>query len=703
MLFSGIFIGVFIILSLLLISYYSQTTKQIASRAEETGSESAGQHQVENTLDSISRYSKNYIDNNKWESIQKGQEQILHLPSGLPMLFTVNLDIQEGSIAVNFGEKERIIDVFGQQTVEILSLPSELSEETKVAIVGRDELSSFTIGYTEVKELNMSETAGRWFHDEDSSYSSLENSQSSVVPEDKSEVIDPSVESVLGTMEANNSNIIYQTIPVIIGMSHQVVENHCEGPLDQDGLCSKVKTLALRDLELVNERFKETGKKLEFIRFDSPWDQASSKDLGCGNAKGGQVLPPLVCKHDKDKLYIAILYVVKDSRWNGISSGGDASPETDKASLRYVAPFKDAQSDFWEYQEGGVQNLSSANTLSHEFGHICRQIHTPWVPGKNDPFYKTGYYLYYMGDLRNAYVHDMRNEWVLELTKRARCAPVEDKVTPFNSVPDKLTLNLIKNEKYRFDYGSYNIYPTSGGDGEIKLLPQIISAGDIIINSSVKIFTKDLFSKYPLLLLIINDINGDQYYTWLSLMEVNLAYWNSDSPTSPNDLKIDKYAGRVDPSLKVKIEKASQKKVSIDLFVKGICGLGENQLCNIDLSDKALVTLKSPNNFQEEINKWIPTNNPNYTNVIPVHYQDEITLFNADSTLNGKVSIYFTTTLLKTDPLKGNKYCKRTYDIKLNKEDSMIKLSQTISTSDYNSQAYICQSTPFADLANKWN
>lgn len=317
---------------------------------------------------------------------------------------------------------------------------------------------------------------------------------------------------------SNNSQSPEQTIELIIGMSLQVVKNHCNlGDIDVNTLrCPLVEELALRDLAKLNEAFQETGKTFVFKMFDKPWDQIRDVSI-CGYASGGQTLPILSCSIKNNKmLYIAILHVP-----GALKSGGD----TDNGSsvVRYTAPAKNIRKDEKDYWETPEYHFYSWEVLIHEVDHKVGMNHFPSVEPKDNEVKKIGFsgssldsdQIFY-GDLFDP---GQRREWAYELSKRCEFS-VSGLCSHIYDVPDQLTIEFGESGG-----GEYIIYGDTYKQSVHIIENKILTSGSV--EESGKIILeriKTLFNKHELLFIVIS--RGDkQYFFWLNRMDLNLRYW----------------------------------------------------------------------------------------------------------------------------------------------------------------------------------
>ncbi len=213
--------------------------------------------------------------------------------------------------------------------------------------------------------VDMSENAGRELEENGTLLKSLKVPVGSLANESEGNSVRGEIKSV------------EQEIGVVIGISKQVVKDHCDGSeesriIRSDTLrCPIVEDYALRDLKNANDLLQSTGKRYLFSYFDTPWNQAIEQEGACGKASGGQYLPETECSLknslNSNSIYIAILYVS-----NSKESGGQSI----SSSIRYTAPTavheKDGEIsiDYWNLGD------STSRSITHELGHSLGQTHT---------------------------------------------------------------------------------------------------------------------------------------------------------------------------------------------------------------------------------------------------------------------------------------------------------------------------------------
>lgn len=313
-----------------------------------------------------------------------------------------------------------------------------------------------------------------------------------------------------------------QKIEVIIGISLQVIKNHCNlGDIDgKTLLCPLVKELALRDLKKLNEAFQGTGKSFEFKMFDRPWDQMRDTSI-CGAASGGQTLPALSCSIKNNKmLYIAILHVAGESRSGGNTDGGSSV-------VRYTAPAKNIRRDEKDYWETPEQHLYSWEVLIHEVDHKVGIHHFPSVEPKDNGVQKIGFSAsslkgdeIFHGDLFDP---GKRREWAYELSKRCEFS-VSGLCSHIYDVPNQLTIEFSESGG-----GEYTIYGDTYKQSAHIIENKIITSGRVEESGKIMLGEiKTLFNKHELLFIVISRGN-QQYHFWLNRMDLNLRYWNGET------------------------------------------------------------------------------------------------------------------------------------------------------------------------------
>lgn len=328
----------------------------------------------------------------------------------------------------------------------------------------------------------------------------------------------------LDTSLSNDLPSLEQTIEVIIGMSLQVVKNHCDlGDIDATTLrCALVERLALHDLEKLNENFKGTGKTFIFKMFDRPWDQEKEVSI-CGYASGGQTLPTLSCSIKNNKmLYITILHVSGERSSGGNTDGGSSV-------IRYTAPSRSTkkEQDHWENPE---THLYSWEVLVHEVGHKVGMHHFPTVEPKDNEVMKIGFSAsslsgdeVFHGDLFDP---DKRHEWAYELSKRCEFR-VDGRCIRIYDVPNQLTVEFGESGG-----GVYTVYGDVYKQYSHMVKDKVLTSGKIEEGGRI-IFKniKTLFNEHEVLFIVIFR-GGQQYYFWLNRMDLNLRYWKGETDKS---------------------------------------------------------------------------------------------------------------------------------------------------------------------------
>lgn len=373
-----------------------------------------------------------------------------------------------------------------------------------------------------------------------------ENDSDNYIPKDLSEN-----ESDYYLPENLPDNSISQNIKVIFGLSQQVVNRHCPQNEIRDslGLCDKVKKLALRDMNNVIKNFEGTGKTFSPITFDSTWDQTKEQNSpgqtdNCGQGIQGQrglrtqnpsntqprYLPYLSCHHPQDTIYI--VYLQYDKAWG---SDGEAIPH--QRYLAVIPPDKTPDGiDNWEIYEKSLEYV-----LTHEVQHLFGTIHIASITPENNLIlenfqYPLFYDMNYFADKKD----DPRSKWVFEILKNSKI-PSGHSYTPLPliAIPDIISFpNLQNNHGKIIEKGNYRIYCASGFNGydlnhDMKIKPDSCGGNydqEMSFENYKIVFAgKELLQKYPILFFEITDQDNEKYYTFLSLMEANLAYWKLGS------------------------------------------------------------------------------------------------------------------------------------------------------------------------------
>ena len=317
----------------------------------------------------------------------------------------------------------------------------------------------------------------------------------------------------------------------------QVVANHCDTePINSETLlCQTIIDLVKQDLSDLNERFKGTGKSFYLLKnnqfpegFDQPWD--SSSNQGCGWATGGQSKPKNSCNNPTNAVYIAIHYV-KDVN----KSGGDTNG---KNFVEYVAPSKYDGHDYWK------ERSNVAWVITHEFGHGFGQIHTPWVPPqgyddltlRNNVIVDIDYPLYFNSDIGLIMKDEeekKKQSWAFQIAQKSKYG--NDNIIN-NAIPDNIKLNLLLKGGMKLRENS-EIYIYKSKDLRNSLDDILCWEGNCFIGKKMDsniLLSKDKMKNTSLFFIVVKEFEGNgkkriytkTYYSWLSIMEINLSYFN---------------------------------------------------------------------------------------------------------------------------------------------------------------------------------
>lgn len=385
---------------------------------------------------------------------------------------------------------------------------------------------NFTVS-TAYANVDMSQNAGMMLKENGEYLKSMQNTTSSFPGESSDNTI------------RTTTSGIKQDIYVIIGISKQVVKDHCDGSegkriIRTDTLrCVLVEDLAKKDLAKANEYFEATGKKYIFESFDEPWDQASAQQQGrCGQASGGQYLPPTSCSmgntDGKQYIYIAILFVANISM-----SGGEAQDN----SVRYVAPAVLDGIDHWESNQDKLYESNSSQTLTHELGHTLGQAHYLLLEKEDNKvaplsfswadlplFNKT----LYDSDLY-AYKRTMTSfDWPLLISQNFIYPGISSGYSVKNYIPEKLVINLkdyYEMRKEEFREGNFIIFSSKFDYLKTIVTNDIVDRG-YFSNGAIEISNPKESLKDKSILFIVFEIDNKLYYGFIHISEWNIAYFD---------------------------------------------------------------------------------------------------------------------------------------------------------------------------------
>ncbi len=368
--------------------------------------------------------------------------------------------------------------------------------------------------------VDMSENAGSMFGESSEYIQSLDDS------------------SGVDTQEAADSTgradtAIKQVLNVTVGISMQVVKDHCDGSSvdriihPETQRCDLVEELAGRDLNAATYSFKDTGKSFVRKEFVLPWDQ--NIDQGCGRAPGGQTIPIAQCADafKEDTLFVAIFYVEGAS-----NSGGTAG----KNYVHYVVPSvrKDSKGviseDYWKSSAYLTESVET-----HEFGHLFGQNHFPtleaesnFIIGKSFLFSDLGAYSVrkYDGDLYYGVRRGDLNliEWPLQLSRRCKYVPggncIEDS---YKYLHNTYIIGLWIDTIQKINRGKYVVYGSQSYnkiDFSDKILEGDLGDDAIYVSNATEVFYKRF------LFLTVVKAPTRSYYCWFTEPDLAVAYFN---------------------------------------------------------------------------------------------------------------------------------------------------------------------------------